>query len=329
MSSIPMLVAANCYGFYLSDPQSGAPVRVALRGGVHRFVERYEEAGYTCDPLRQHVLETRRPAHSGLLFSETEWQGLPLRETLTMRRLARLLEAPLVADGEIVGGLYFTRSPDEAPFSQGDLKTLELVTHQVTVAMGHCLRYSALEERYLLLEAALHLTGAALLLTDEAGEVRFANKQADELLQGRGRPPLEGRQLSATVRENALRILKGARSATSSLSWGPDDRPDVTLVLRTVRIPSAKSFFVSFIYQRQGVIRPDFEHLHSVLSKREIQVIQLLSQGLQNKEIARKLFVSPNTVKYHLKQIYQTLQVGSRAELLMKATRAAGRDERS
>ncbi len=52
------------------------------------------------------------------------------------------------------------------------------------------------------------------------------------------------------------------------------------------------------------------------LSEREKEILQKLSEGLDYKEIAGLFFISPNTVKKHIKNIYQKLHVNSKAQAL-------------
>ena len=48
------------------------------------------------------------------------------------------------------------------------------------------------------------------------------------------------------------------------------------------------------------------------ITSRQIEILQLVAQGLQNKEIAERLYVSEHTIKYHMSEILQRLQVKNR-----------------
>lgn len=52
-----------------------------------------------------------------------------------------------------------------------------------------------------------------------------------------------------------------------------------------------------------------------VLSEREMEIAVLAAEGLTNNEIAQKLYISPNTVKYSLKSIYSKLSINKRVHL--------------
>jgi DNA-binding CsgD family transcriptional regulator len=55
------------------------------------------------------------------------------------------------------------------------------------------------------------------------------------------------------------------------------------------------------------------------LTQREAEILEEISIGLKNNEIAQKLFVSENTVKFHIKNIYIKLDVKNRIQALQKA----------
>jgi DNA-binding NarL/FixJ family response regulator len=55
------------------------------------------------------------------------------------------------------------------------------------------------------------------------------------------------------------------------------------------------------------------------LSRRENEILEQLSKGYRYKEIADQLFISTETVRTHIRNIYEKLQVNSRAEALKKA----------
>jgi NarL family two-component system response regulator LiaR len=57
------------------------------------------------------------------------------------------------------------------------------------------------------------------------------------------------------------------------------------------------------------------------LSAREVEVLQLMAEGMSNQEIADRLFVSLNTIKTHCSRIFEKLDVKRRTQAIEKAKR--------
>ncbi|MCS7025180.1 MAG: response regulator transcription factor [Bryobacteraceae bacterium] len=70
-------------------------------------------------------------------------------------------------------------------------------------------------------------------------------------------------------------------------------------------------------------IRPERPH-RSELTPREQQVMQLVEQGLKNKEIARQLGIRPGTVKIHLKHIFEKTGIRGRYGLALSGMKDKG-----
>jgi len=99
------------------------------------------------------------------------------------------------------------------------------------------------------------------------------------------------------------------RDAMQAGCWGcfsADDAPDVV----TGVLSSIAQGRVSFPFVDLSSLRDDpFERL----TRREREVLGALSQGWTNAQISARLGISENTVKYHLKLIYDKLEVTNRA----------------
>lgn len=75
--------------------------------------------------------------------------------------------------------------------------------------------------------------------------------------------------------------------------------------------PRAAGIVTDFLLQHE----PSTEQL----SPREMEVLQLLSQDLTNREIGAELYISENTVKQHVKKILAKLEARNRVEATLKA----------
>ncbi len=77
------------------------------------------------------------------------------------------------------------------------------------------------------------------------------------------------------------------------------------------------NFTLSFVEIKAATIEQ--KALIKPLSKRELEVVQCLAEGMPNKEIARNLFIANATVKQHLKNIYKKLDVHNRTQAIHQA----------
>jgi LuxR family maltose regulon positive regulatory protein len=70
------------------------------------------------------------------------------------------------------------------------------------------------------------------------------------------------------------------------------------------------------LFPQSASARSQLNHpaLIEPLSDRELEVLSMIAEGLSNPEIARKLYLSPNTLKAHTQSIYGKLGVHSRVQ---------------
>jgi DNA-binding NarL/FixJ family response regulator len=75
--------------------------------------------------------------------------------------------------------------------------------------------------------------------------------------------------------------------------------------------------FRDMLGRRDGAVEPPAEPL----TRRELEVLTLLGQGLSNKAIASHLGISESTAKFHVNSILGKLGVASRSEAIVHASR--------
>jgi len=88
--------------------------------------------------------------------------------------------------------------------------------------------------------------------------------------------------------------------------------------MATKRAPAGGSIHVSNREYALGLARA---FAGAMLTERENQVLRLLAVGMSNREIGRRLVISEATVKFHVRNLRDKLEVRRRTEIVYTATR--------
>ena len=129
------------------------------------------------------------------------------------------------------------------------------------------------------------------------------------------------------MRRSRISVSRLERFAASSCGYllkrsSPDEVRRAIADVRTGGAPMSAEIARRVVEAFHRQPKPQEEAAN--LSKRETEILDLLTQGLANKEIADRLGLSIETVRVHLRRIYDKLHVHSRTEAAMKYRDAGG-----
>jgi HD-GYP domain-containing protein (c-di-GMP phosphodiesterase class II) len=167
-----------------------------------------------------------------------------------------------------------------------------------------------------------YLTDKMLSRIPALADSREIAARHHERLDGSGYP----RGLTAASLTPPDRLL-GAADVYHAMTEPRPHRPALTdaeaaiAIQREVRAGRLDADAVNAVLRAAGHRAPARREGPGGLTVREVEVLSLLARGLANKEIARRLGVTPKTVSNHLEHVYSKLDVGSRAAATLYATR--------
>ncbi|HSD83903.1 MAG TPA: LuxR C-terminal-related transcriptional regulator, partial [Anaerolineae bacterium] len=139
-------------------------------------------------------------------------------------------------------------------------------------------------------DKALHVLGEALALAEPGGFIRsFVD---------------EGEPMRGLILDFRLLVEKQNRGK---------DQPSLEYVNRIL------SAWARLSAPPQSEIHNQKPDIPEPLSRRELEILKLIAQGLSNREIGERLFLALDTVKGHNRRIFDKLQVQRRTEAIARA----------
>lgn len=176
---------------------------------------------------------------------------------------------------------------------------------------------------------------AGLEVIDEAAapsQALLDTAQVDVVLLGEAGLLSELRYMLSNDAQLAVLLLSDDQQAAFELrsmalrGWGllpnesePDELQNAIRAIAHNLVVIAKPYANQLIGSRP--IPTMLESTPETLTTRELEVLGLLSQGLANKQIAKRLLISDHTVKFHISAIFAKLGASSRTDAVSRAAR--------
>ena len=303
--------------FFLTD-QHGDLVRPITLNINPRYVQSYLQYFHSTDIF--HPRNTGRLCFKKKVISiedlmtYKEYEGSEYyNDFLKHQELYHELAIALL-DGERVVGAIGIFRPVREKFVAEDIHSLNSLAKYIARALRLNLSFEKTLESKQMHEQCNQNSPYGIIVFSEETSIVYVNPRAEELVRA-----ISGRDKSS-VREFVQNITgamgkhwpHGGSKALLSPSL-----EDYTVNIQPIIVgcDNAACFALSI---QENHIAKDPEHRvgNSVgLSTRELEILNLVRRGLTNREIANELFVSPNTVKTHLQQIFRKMEVTNRTGL--------------
>jgi DNA-binding NarL/FixJ family response regulator len=145
-------------------------------------------------------------------------------------------------------------------------------------------------------------------------DVRMPVVNGIEALEGIRRKAPDVKVLMLTTSDGDEDVFRSMNKGARGYMVKDESGEDLHVAIRTVASGEV------FLPKRIKTIYDDRKKRPS-LSEREIEIVRLVAKGFSNDELADRLHLSPETIKAHLRHVYEKLGVESRVEAVTEAMR--------
>ena len=235
----------------------------------------------------------------------------------------------------LLGMVDLIRAKEEPDFDYRDISKAKILAPSITAALHNASLFSKIEQEKNTITNLLEHSSNGILILDSDLQPLYCNSKGKEICFSISNEQSE--QASGVWNRDlpipfeiaksclALKALQksGSHSAsahhkgTTIVRHNKRFHIESSLFQDTSRTPSTASFVVYIenpyktTYKSvEGVIDQEYN-----MTKREMEIIQCVCEGLTNNEIAEKVFISPVTVETHMRNIFQKMGVRNRTQL--------------
>lgn len=319
MAGFGRLFDLPMYALYLVDPWTGNELCVGSTGVSDSFLARYERGGRELNWLKTHLCATGRAAYNMDLMAMDEWLEDPLYTKLKfIHDIRHETQAPVINHDGVIGTLHCGTADPTRGFTPYEVRLTEALGRVIGTVIEGIQHQESLRQERNRAVAALDRAGCAVVITDPADPEPCLNDAARRLLA----EVVDG--------ERVLHRVVARPGAEQSFSHHVDveltDGDTGLLRGRSSDVRAEPGTLITTLELQRDQAEISAETL-TALTSREREIALLVVDGLSDRQIADRLYLSHHTVSQYVKRIYRKLDVPSRVALtrLLLAVRNSNR----
>lgn len=314
----------NHLTFFLADKKGRFinPVAININPELTKTYLNYYYSTDVFHEVREHNLPFEKNVISIIdimsynQFENTEYY----RDFLRSGNLYYEVAVPLRVKNKLIGGIGVFNPKDLGNFTPKDILILEKLSGVISNELNNYMQLNEINYKQELFKNIVSQSPIGLVVLNKSHSIIYNNNIAEnfcmDILNGCSSNPIE-HIIDKLFKECQLKKIEATpflygtiskytfKIASSIISNSFNGIDQLIYIYITKEVEKNKKSFNRIA-------------LNYNLTNREIEVIELVAQGLSNKEISQRLFISYHTVKTHMENIFKKIEVDNRTSLIYK-----------
>lgn len=271
---------------------------------MKEYIDQYRER----DPIRKYhdtLIKNDVICYSDVL-SEAEYKETAYYHFLRKNKNQDIVLICLKDGPRVTGIISFLRSIEEKQFTEFDKSRMLFLSKYISKLLVTSTKLEESEVQFNAIEEYANLLRLGMIVMNDSNHICYYNRHAEDICTEYN----SNRKYSIQefVQQTLIDYLP---QFTNSYTVPLPKQPNI--FIKVYRLQSRKQFVIFLMPSDHSLDKKS--SILELLTIREIELANLLMQGLPNPKIAERLFISTNTVKRHVQNIYKKLGVSNRTEL--------------
>ncbi|MBW5469755.1 GAF domain-containing protein [Brevibacillus formosus] len=294
-----------------------------------RLIQEYVSYYFQFDLLHPqkilHRISTSKALRINDIMSYQEYeQSVYYKQFMQVYGNYDMISVYLEKENKLLGGIGLARSKQEKGFTAEDARVLGILAKHIANNLAMHARVEEMEDEKILFETHSNMSSIGMIIVEPPAIIRYVNPAARDICIELTRGNTWTNPINAFIGQLLADHSTNRLPAFVTTAHSPKLQEVTIHVQHSFRTQSPyqrKLQYVVYLVPKSKIASRMASHDSNKLAPltpKEWEVYELVQQGYTNQQISGELYISLNTVKRHLQNIYKKMEVTNRTSLCYK-----------